>query len=234
MVALVRYLRVPLLAAVFRVYIEFMRGTPLLVVLFISYFAIPALLGYRATAFGAACLGFILFIGAYIAEDIRAGLASVPEGTINAALASGLRRGQVLRLIVLPQGLRRVIPVLTGQYVRLFKFTSVASVIGVREMTGGAMLINAREFAPITILIAIGATYLVICTAISLGGRLLYACANGTSARSARAGPRHSASAARKASAASAGVPANSAALPSSTWRWKRSRSRASGSTCSR
>lgn len=173
-VALVRYLRVPILAAVFRVYIEFVRGTPLLVVLFISYFAIPALLGYRTTAFGAACLGFILFIGAYIAEDIRAGLASVPEGTINAALASGLRRGQVLRLIVLPQGLRRVIPVLTGQYVRLFKFTSVASVIGVREMTGGAMLINAREFAPITILIAIGATYLVICTAISLGGRLLH------------------------------------------------------------
>ena len=174
MVALVRYLRVPILAAVFRVYIELVRGTPLLVVLFISYFAIPALLGYRATAFGAACLGFILFIGAYIAEDIRAGLASVPEGTINAALASGLRRGQVLRLIVLPQGLRRVIPVLTGQYVRLFKFTSVASVIGVREMTGGAMLINAREFAPITILIAIAVTYLVICTAISLGGRLLY------------------------------------------------------------
>lgn len=173
-VALVRYLRVSILAAVFRVYIELVRGTPLLVVLFISYFAIPALLGYRATAFGAACLGFILFIGAYIAEDIRAGLASVPEGTINAALASGLRRGQVLRLIVLPQGLRRVIPVLTGQYVRLFKFTSVASVIGVREMTGGAMLINAREFAPITILIAIGVTYLMICTTISLGGRLLY------------------------------------------------------------
>jgi His/Glu/Gln/Arg/opine family amino acid ABC transporter permease subunit len=173
-VALVRYLRVPILAAVFRIYIELVRGTPLLVVLFISYFAIPALLGYRATAFGAACLGFIVFIGAYIGEDIRAGLASVPEGTVNAGLASGLRRGQVLRLIVLPQGLRRVIPVLTSQYIRLFKFTSVASVIGVRELTGGAMLINARQFAPITILVAIAVTYLVICTAISLGGRLLY------------------------------------------------------------
>jgi His/Glu/Gln/Arg/opine family amino acid ABC transporter permease subunit len=173
-VALVRYLRVPILAAVFRIYIELVRGAPLLVVLFISYFAIPALLGYRATAFGAACLGFILFIGAYIGEDIRAGLASVPEGTVNAGLASGLRRGQVLRLIVLPQGLRRVIPVLTSQYIRLFKFTSVASVIGVRELTGGAMLINARQFAPITILVAIAVTYLVICTAISLGGRLLY------------------------------------------------------------
>lgn len=173
-VALVRYLRVPILDAVTRVYIELVRGTPLLVVLFISYFAIPALLGYRATAFGASCLGFILFIGAYIAEDVRAGLASVPEGTIIAGLASGLRRSQVLRLIVLPQGLRRVIPVLTSQYVRLFKFTSVASVIGVRELTGGAMLINARTFAPITILAVLAVTYLVICTAISLGGRLLY------------------------------------------------------------
>jgi His/Glu/Gln/Arg/opine family amino acid ABC transporter permease subunit len=174
MVAIVRYLRVPVLGVVFRVYIELVRGTPLLVVLFICYFAVPALLGYRATAFGAACLGFILFIGAYIAEDIRAGLASVPQGIIDAGLATGLGPNQVLRLIVLPQGLRRVIPVLFSQYVRLFKFTSVASVIGVREMTGGAMLINAREFAPITILIAIAATYLVICSAISLGGRLLY------------------------------------------------------------
>jgi His/Glu/Gln/Arg/opine family amino acid ABC transporter permease subunit len=173
-VAAARHLRLPLLSPILRVYIELVRGTPLLVVLFICYFAIPALLGYRATAFGAACLGFILFIGAYIAEDIRAGLASVPQGIVDAGLASGLRPIQVLRLIVLPQGLRRVIPVLFSQYVRLFKFTSVASVIGVREMTGGAMLINAREFAPITILIAIAASYLVICSAISLGGRLLY------------------------------------------------------------
>ena len=173
-VAITRHLRLPLLSPILRVYIELVRGTPLLVVLFICYFAVPALLGYRATAFGAACLGFILFIGAYIAEDIRAGLASVPQGIIDAGLASGLRPVQVLRLIVLPQGFRRVIPVLFSQYVRLFKFTSVASVIGVREMTGGAMLINAREFAPITILIAIAATYLVICSVISLGGRLLY------------------------------------------------------------
>jgi His/Glu/Gln/Arg/opine family amino acid ABC transporter permease subunit len=173
-VATARHLRLPLLSPMLRVYIELVRGTPLLVVLFICYFAIPALLGYRATAFGAACLGFILFIGAYIAEDIRAGLASVPQGIVDAGLASGLRPIQVLRLIVLPQGLRRVIPVLFSQYVRLFKFTSVASVIGVREMTGGAMLINAREFAPITILITIAASYLVICSAISLGGRLLY------------------------------------------------------------
>jgi His/Glu/Gln/Arg/opine family amino acid ABC transporter permease subunit len=173
-VAIARYLRVPVFSPVLRLYIELVRGTPLLVVLFICYFAIPALMGYRATAFSAACFGFILFIGAYIAEDIRAGIVSVPQGIINAGLATGLRPNQVLRLIVLPQGLRRVIPVLFSQYVRLFKFTSVASVIGVHEMTGGAMLINAREFAPITILMTIAVTYLVCCLMISLGGRLLY------------------------------------------------------------
>ena len=161
-VATARHLRLPLLSPILRVYIELVRGTPLLVVLFICYFAIAALPATRATAFCAQpALGIILFIGAYIAEDIRAGLASVPQGIVNAGLASGLRPIQVLRLIVLPQGLRRVIPVLFSQYVRLFKFTSVASVIGVREMTGGAMLINAREFAPISILIAIAVTYLV-------------------------------------------------------------------------
>jgi len=169
-VALVRYLRVPILDAVTRVYIELVRGTPLLVVLFISYFAIPALLGYRATAFGASCLGFILFIGAYIAEDVRAGLASVPEGTIIAGLASGLRRSQVLRLIVIPQGLRRVIPVLTSQYVRLFKFTSVASVIGVTELTGATLAVNAREFQPLPLLAALAMAYFVACYALSLIG----------------------------------------------------------------
>src|SRR5215469_10940657 len=173
-VAAVRYSGVKLVAPVLAGYVEFMRGTPLLIVLFICYFALPALLGYKATAFGAATLGFILFTAAYIAEDIRAGLAAVPRGQIEAGLASGLRPRQVLRLIVLPQALRAVIPMLFNQYVRLFKFTSVASVIGVHELTGDAMLVNARDFAPITILAIIALTYLVCCSAISLAGRALH------------------------------------------------------------
>ena len=74
------YLRLPLLAASLRIYIEFVRGTPLLVMLFICYFAFPALLGYRTTAEQATVLGFILFIGAYIAEDARSGLRSIKPG----------------------------------------------------------------------------------------------------------------------------------------------------------
>ena len=174
-VGVLRYLRTPLIAQCLDLFVVFMRGTPLLVVLFICYFGLPALLGYKTTAYWAAVAGFILFIGAYLAEDIRTGLRSVPPGITQAALATGLTSAKVLRLIIVPIAIRNVIPTLFNQYVRLFKFTSVASVIGVNEFTGSAMLINAREFAPLTIIGFIALTYFVACFAISSVGRLLYA-----------------------------------------------------------
>jgi His/Glu/Gln/Arg/opine family amino acid ABC transporter permease subunit len=169
-----RYLRVPGLSQLSTLYIEFFRGTPLLVVLLITYFAFPALLSYRTTAYQAAMLGFVIFIGAYLAEDIRSGLMSVRRGLIQAGFASGLTRVQVFRFIIFPQAIRRVIPTLFNQYVRLFKFTSVASVIGVHEFTGSALLVNARVFEPLTIILTIAIVYLVICYGISLVGRMLY------------------------------------------------------------
>jgi His/Glu/Gln/Arg/opine family amino acid ABC transporter permease subunit len=169
------YLRLPLLAASLRIYIEFVRGTPLLVMLFICYFALPALLGYRTTAEQATVLGFILFIGAYIAEDARSGLRSIKPGLVQAALATGLTRFQAMRLIVIPLALRRIVPTLFNQYVRLLKFTSVASVIGVQEFTGSAMLVNARVFAPVTMLAFVALTYLVLCLLLSMVGRVLHA-----------------------------------------------------------
>lgn len=173
-VGIVRYLRIPVLDRFCGFYVALIQGTPLLVVLFVCYFAIPALLGYQTTAYRAALLGFILFIAAYLAEDFRAGLNSVRPSLINAGLATGLTRWQVLRLVILPQAVRRVIPTLFNQYVRLFKFTSVASVIGVTEFTGRALLVNGREFAPVTILLTVAFTYLVLCFGISLAGRLLF------------------------------------------------------------
>lgn len=174
-IGILRYKRMPIVAQGLDLFVMFMRGTPLLVVLFICYFGLPALLGYKTTAYWAAVGGFILFIGAYLAEDIRTGLRSVPPGLTQAALATGLTPAKVLRLIVVPIAVRNVIPTLFSQYVRLFKFTSVASVIGVNEFTGSAMLVNGREFAPITIIGFIALTYFVICFAISAVGRMLYA-----------------------------------------------------------
>ena len=174
-ISVLRYLRVPLIAQSLDLYVVFIRGTPLLVVLFICYFGFPALFGYKTSAYWAAVSGFILFIGAYLAEDIRAGVRSVSPGLVQAALATGLTRAKTLRLVVVPIAVRNVIPTLFNQYVRLFKFTSVASVIGVNEFTGSAMLVNGREFTPITIIGFVALTYFLICFAISLVGRTLYA-----------------------------------------------------------
>lgn len=174
-IGVLRYLRVPVIAQALDLYVGFIRGTPLLMVLFVCYFALPALGGYKTTAYAAAVSGFILFIAAYLAEDIRSGLRSVKPGLVQAALATGLTRMKVLQLVVVPIALRNVIPTLFSQYVRLLKFTSVASVIGVNEFTGSAMLVNGREFAPITIIGFVALTYLLICFLLSAAGRLLYA-----------------------------------------------------------
>lgn len=154
-------------------YVGFIRGTPLLVVLFVVYFALPPLIGHRFTAYQAAVIGFIAFIAAYIAEDVRSGILSVPRGQIEAGLASGLARAEVLRLVVLPQAVRRMIPALFNQFVRLLKFTSVASVIGVTELTGATLAVNAREFQPLPLLAALALAYFVACYALSLLGRWL-------------------------------------------------------------
>jgi His/Glu/Gln/Arg/opine family amino acid ABC transporter permease subunit len=175
LVGTIRFVRVPVLNVLAAIYVEIIRGTPLLVVLFITYFALPALFGYRTTAYRAAIFGFVLFIAAYLAEDFRAGLRAVRPTLIQAGLATGLTRWQVLRHIILPQAVRRVLPSLFNQYVRLIKFTSVASVIGVTELTGAGLLINARDFHPVTILATIAIVYLVVCSALSLAGRALYA-----------------------------------------------------------
>jgi His/Glu/Gln/Arg/opine family amino acid ABC transporter permease subunit len=174
-VGVIRFVRAPVLNTICLLYIELIRGTPLLVVLFITYFAFPALFGYRTTEYRAAIFGFVLFIGAYLAEDFRSGLRSVRPTLIQAALATGLTRWQVLRLVTIPQAVRRVIPSLFNQYVRLVKFTSVASVIGVTELTGAGLLVNARDFHPATILATIAVVYLILCLVLSLVGRALYA-----------------------------------------------------------
>ena len=174
-VALLRYLDVPVLGRACAAYIWFIRGTPLLVVLFIAFFGLPAFFGYQTTAYKATVVAFILFMGAYLAEDIRGGLLTVKPTLTQAALATGLTRGQALRFVVVPLAVRRIIPTLFNQYVRLFKFTSVASVIGVSEFTGNAMLVNAREFQPVTILAFVALTYLVICLILSGVGRWLHA-----------------------------------------------------------
>ena len=173
-VALARTLRVPVLAPLCALYVGLIRGTPVLVVLLLCYFALPALFGYRTAAYPACVLGFTVFLAAYCAEDMRAGLLAVPVPLIEAATALGLSRGRVLRLVVAPLALRVALPALFGQYVRMLKYTSVASVIGISELTGSGLLVNARIFQPLAILGLMAACYLVLCLSVSLTGRWLH------------------------------------------------------------
>jgi His/Glu/Gln/Arg/opine family amino acid ABC transporter permease subunit len=173
-VALLRYLDVPVLGRLCGAYMWFIRGTPLLVVLLLCYFALPALFGYRTTASAAALAGFIVFLAAYAAQDMLTGLQSVPRGVVEAGTALGLTRLQVIRLIILPLGARIAVPALFGQYVRMFKYTSVASALGATELTGSILLVNSRVFQPLPLLAAAAVVYLVVCLSISMLGRWLH------------------------------------------------------------
>lgn len=173
LIGIMRNSKLRILNTLALIYIEIIRGTPLLVVLFVVYFAVPFLIGKNLSAVVAAIIGFVVFIGAYIAEDVRSGLNSVPKGQIEAGFASGLMDRQVLVYIILPQAIRRMIPTFFNQFVRLTKFTSVASIIGVIELTGAANIINAREFVPLETYVALAVIYFILCYSLSLIGRFL-------------------------------------------------------------
>ena len=115
-------------------YIEVIRGTPLLIQLFLIYYGLPEI-GIRLNAFAAAVIGLGLNYAANEAENYRAGIQSIPHGQMEAALALGLNRWQALRHVVLPQALRVVIPPVTNDFIAMFKDSSIVSVITMVELT---------------------------------------------------------------------------------------------------
>lgn len=131
-------------------YIELIRGLPLVTLLFMAFFVIGFLVpqgSFRPNAVIRALIAFVMFTSAYIAEIVRGGLQSVPREQTEAALAVGLTKLSTLRLIVLPQALRAVIPALVGQFISLFKDTSLAVVIGLSELLGLVQsLTSQRDF----------------------------------------------------------------------------------------
>ena len=117
------------------IYVEFLRGTPLMLQLFFIYFITPELLGFGLPALLASIIGLALNYSAYESEIYRAGLQAIPEGQMEAALALGMTRRQALYRIIIPQATRIVIPPVTNDFIALFKDTSVCSVITIVELT---------------------------------------------------------------------------------------------------
>ena len=164
--ALVQFARVPVLQQIARFYIWVIRGTPLLVQLFVVFFGLPHV-GILIDAFPAAILVFSVNQGAYCAETIRAALESVPTGQLEAAECAGLTWGQSIRRIVLPQALRTAFPPLSNSLIGLVKDTSLASNITVVEMFLAAQRIAARTAEPLALYIEVGVIYLIFCTVLT-------------------------------------------------------------------
>jgi polar amino acid transport system substrate-binding protein len=115
-------------------YIELVRGTPLLIQLYLIYYGLPNL-GIKLDAFAAAVLGLGLNYAAYEAENYRAGIQGIPRGQMEAAMALGMTRLMALRTIIVPQAVRLVIPPVTNDFIALFKDSSLVSVIAMVELT---------------------------------------------------------------------------------------------------
>lgn len=150
-----------------RVYISFMRGTPMLVFLFILYFGLPVV-GIEFTALTAAIIGFGLNSAAYIAEVDRAALNSVDKGQWESAKALNIPYWTTLRMIILPQAVRTAIPPLTNVMMDMLKATSLAAVITVPELFQKTQIVAGREFDAMTMYILVAFIYWPLCILIGM------------------------------------------------------------------
>lgn len=156
------------------VYIEIMRGVPLLMVLFWFYFLLPVLLGKQMPEIESAIVAFVMFTAAYIAEIVRAGVLSLSQGQMEAARSSGLSHSQAMRFVILPQALRNMIPSFVNQFVSLTKDTSLAYVLGITELTRASTQIDNRTVtASAELYLTIAVMYFVICWALTALSRRL-------------------------------------------------------------
>lgn len=154
-------------------FVEFFRNTPVLVQILWFYFALPILLPFEVGKLAAAALGISLNSAAFAGEIFRGGIQSIDRGQREAARSLGLQPWQELRLVVLPQAIRRILPPLGNQFVYITKISSLASVIGLGELTRKANELNVTEFRPLEIYTVLVLEYLVLILVISFFVRRL-------------------------------------------------------------
>jgi polar amino acid transport system permease protein len=159
-----RFFRVPC-----TLYIEIIRGTPLIMVIFWVYFFLPIFIKTYLNVFWSATIALTLFTGAYLAEIVRGGIQNIPPGQMEAAVSTGLGYFQIMRRIILPQALKQMIPAIVGQFIAIFKDTSLAYVIGVLELTFVAQGLNNRLMVhPFEIYTTVAILYFICCYSMSI------------------------------------------------------------------
>jgi len=153
--------RFKLLARIACVYIESIRSTPLLVQLFFFYFGLPSL-GIRMSEASTGILALALNSGAYMAEIIRAGIQSIPNGQIEAAVSSGLNYFQRMRCVILPQAIGVTLAPMLGQAIVLVKDSALLSLISLPELTRAGQIMTSERFMPAEGFLTSAVFYLVI------------------------------------------------------------------------
>lgn len=157
-----RLSKVKILEIIAVCYINIIRGTPMLVQIFLIYFALPALIGVRINPFVAAVAACSINSGAYVSEIFRAGIQSVDRGQMEAGRSLGLSWMQTMRYIIIPQAFKRVIPPLGNEFIQMTKETSLVSVIGFEELTRRGQLIIAKTYGTFEIWLTVAAIYLIM------------------------------------------------------------------------
>lgn len=154
--------------------VNIIRGMPLLMVIFWMYFLLPAFMGRVVSENWTVIMALTLFTSAYMSQIVKAGIDGIPKGQTEAGLSTGLSPWQVMVCIVLPQGLRNMIPSFVNQFVSMIKDTSLAFIVGVSELTHVATQINNRTIAyPTEIFFFIAVVYFIICYAFTSLSRWL-------------------------------------------------------------
>jgi glutamine transport system permease protein len=152
------------------IYVDFIRGTPLLVQIFMIHFGTPPILGalfnhgqpIPINPFASALIALSINSGAYVAEIIRAGIQSIDKGQMEAARSLGMTYRQSMRHIILPQALKRVIPPLGNEFIAMLKDSSLVSVIGMEELVRKAQVIVTRSYRPTETWLEVGVIFLIM------------------------------------------------------------------------
>ena len=177
MLALMRVSKLKALRYVSSGYIQMIQGTPLLIILFLSYFGL-GILGFKLEPLVAAGLSLTLYAGAFLGEIWRGCIEAVPKTQWEASDCLGLNRVQQYAYVILPQSLKIAIPPTVGFMVQIVKNTSLASVIGFVELARAGQIVNNSTFEPFAIFAAVGAIYFALCYPLSVAARTLERKAN--------------------------------------------------------
>ena len=164
--AIVQFANVKVLKQIARFYIWVVRGTPLLVQLYVIFYGLPNL-GIMLEPFPSAVLVFSINEGAYCAETMRGALESVPQGQLEAGYCVGMTWWQIMRRIVLPQALRTAVPALSNSLIGMIKDTSLASNITVAELFMAGQRVAARTYIFLPIYCEVAVVYLLFCTVVT-------------------------------------------------------------------